>query len=79
MADGWLYGEVGGGLGLHCEQVDSGGEFTGSDITFLYPGLRRGLRGEWREGKLIKAKGVEVSGTRCRDGLLELQFEEVSE
>ena len=38
------------------------GQFSGSEITFLYPGMRRGLRGEWREGKLVTAKGVQVQG-----------------
>jgi hypothetical protein len=41
--------------------VDRAGRFTGPDITFLYPGLRRGLRGSWKDGKLVKARGVEVS------------------
>lgn len=37
VADGFLYGVL-----------DSVGEFTGGDITFLYPDLLTGIRGQGR-------------------------------
>ena len=47
--DGWLYGEVNGA-----------GQFTGAAITFLYPGMRRGLRGAWEDGRIVAATAVKV-------------------
>ena len=47
--DGWLYGEV-----------DGAGRFTGSAVTFLYPGMRRGLRGAWQDGRIVAATAIKV-------------------
>ena len=47
--DGWLYG-----------QADPQGLLDGPNITFLYPGLRRGLQGHWRAGRLVAATAVQV-------------------
>ena len=47
--DGWLYGEV-----------DGAGQFTGEAVTFLYPGMRRGLRGAWQDGRIVAASAVKV-------------------
>jgi len=63
--DGWLYGVV-----------DAEGQFTGDEITFLYPDLETGLQGKFKNGEIVSAKAVKVVGTRCSPSeLLELQFE----
>ena len=36
------------------------GEVNGAAITFLYPGMRRGLRGAWEDGRIVAATAVKV-------------------
>ena len=65
--DGLLYGEV-----------DSEGRFTGDNITYVYPDLRTGLRGTFRDGELVAGTEVRIVATRCRGGLKELLLVEGS-
>ena len=54
-------------------QVDEVGEFTGSEITFLYPGITHGLKGTWNKGNIVKAKGVKV-GVPAREDCHNCEF-----
>ena len=62
--DGFLYG-----------QVDSNGEFTGDNITFIYPDFLTGLRGSFVKGVLRKAVAVDIVAERCNTGVKELKIE----
>jgi hypothetical protein len=54
--------------------VDSvSGEFTGPDITFVYPDFRTGIRGTFYKGVLVHGVEVEITATRCRPGFREIQ------
>jgi hypothetical protein len=56
--------------------VDSvSGEFTGPDITFVYPDFRTGIRGTFHKGVLVHGVEVEITATRCRPGFREIQTE----
>ena len=59
--DGLLYG-----------MVDSTGRFSGDNITFVYPDLRTGLHGTFRDGELVAATEVRIVAARCRGGMKEL-------
>jgi hypothetical protein len=55
-------------------QVDPiSGEFTGPDITFVYPDFRTGIRGTFYKGVLVSGVEVEITATRCRPGFREIQ------
>jgi hypothetical protein len=55
-------------------QVDPiSGEFTGPDITFVYPDFRTGIRGTFHKGVLVHGVEVEITATRCRPGFREIQ------
>lgn len=62
--DGFLYGFV-----------DKHGQFTGSDITFVYQDLLTGLTGSFVNGVLQWAHAVDVVAERCNNGIKELRFE----
>jgi hypothetical protein len=49
------------------------GEFTGPDITFVYPDFRTGIRGTFHKGVLVSGVEVEITATRCRPGFREIQ------
>jgi len=59
--DGWLY----------FENVTT--ELVGSQVPFLYPDLRTGLRGEWTGEKILRPRVVHLVAERCRDGLKEVK------
>jgi len=61
IAEGFLYGEV-----------DKRGQFTGKEITFVYPDLLTGLRGQFKHGLLVQATAVDIVGERCIGGKKEL-------
>jgi hypothetical protein len=48
-------------------------EFTGPDITFVYPDFRTGIRGAFNKGTLVSGVQVEINATRCRAGFREIQ------
>jgi hypothetical protein len=55
-------------------QVDPiSGEFTGPDITFVYPDFRTGIRGTFYKGVLVSGVEVEITATRCRPGFREIR------
>jgi uncharacterized protein YgbK (DUF1537 family) len=49
------------------------GEFTGPDITFVYPDFRTGIRGTFHKGVLVHGVEVEITATRCRPNFREIQ------
>ena len=55
--------------------MDRSGQFTGHDITFVYPDFLTGLRGEFEQGVLRDATTVDIVGERCNDGIKELLVE----
>ena len=61
--DGFLYGEV-----------DHGGQFTGEQISFIYPDFLTGLRGTFENGVLQRAQAVDVVAERCNNGVKELKL-----
>ena len=63
MVDGFLYGEV-----------NQDGEFTGDDISFIYPDFLTGLRGTFVGGVLQNASAVDVVAERCNNGVKELRL-----
>ena len=64
MTEGFLYGEV-----------DRRGQFSGENITFVYPDFLTGLRGRFEHGVLVDAIAVDIVGERCKDGVKELMIE----
>eukprot|EP00091_Calanus_sinicus_P013606 TRINITY_DN30199_c0_g1_i1.p1 TRINITY_DN30199_c0_g1~~TRINITY_DN30199_c0_g1_i1.p1 ORF type:complete len:288 (-),score=95.93 TRINITY_DN30199_c0_g1_i1:1-864(-) len=64
MTEGFLYGEV-----------DRRGQFSGENITFVYPDFLTGLRGRFEHGVLVDATAVDIVGERCKDGIKELMVE----
>jgi hypothetical protein len=55
-------------------QVDPiSGEFTGPDVTFVYPDFRTGIGGTFHKGVLVHGVEVEITATRCRPGFREIQ------
>ena len=62
--DGFLYGEV-----------DNHGDFTGDNITFIYPDFLTGLRGYFKDGVLVAATAVDIVAERCNAGVKELRIE----
>jgi hypothetical protein len=48
-------------------------EFTGPDITFVYPDFRTGIRGTFHKGTLVSGIEVKINATRCRAGFREIQ------
>jgi len=64
MAEGFLYGEV-----------DRRGQFSGDNITFIYPDFVTGLRGRYEYGVLVWATAVKIVGERCREGIKEIMVE----
>ena len=50
------------------------GEFTGPNITFIYPDILTGLTGSFDNGVLEAATAVEIIGERCNDGVKELKL-----
>ena len=64
MAEGFLYGEV-----------DRRGQFTGEDITYVYPDFLTGLRGKFLHGVLVDATAVDIVGERCKGGIKEILIE----
>ena len=61
--DGFLYGVV-----------DHHGEFTGDNITFIYPDFLTGLRGTFVNGVSQNATVVNVVAERCNNGVKELKI-----
>ena len=64
MVEGFLYGEV-----------DKRGQFSGDNITFIYPDFETGLRGKYEHGVLVWGTAVKIVGERCRDGIKEILVE----
>ena len=64
MTEGFLYGNV-----------DRRGQFSGENITFVYPDFLTGLRGRFEHGVLVDATAVDIIGERCKDGIKELLIE----
>ena len=64
MTEGFLYGKV-----------DRRGQFSGENITFVYPDFLTGLRGRFEHGVLVDATAVDIIGERCKDGIKELMIE----
>jgi len=64
MTEGFLYGEV-----------DRRGQFSGDNITFIYPDFVTGLRGRYEYGVLVWATAVKIVGERCREGIKEIMVE----
>ena len=62
---GFLYGKV-----------DSSGLFTGDNIAFIYPDLKTGLYGKFRNGELVEATAVNIVAHRMKNGVKELRFKE---
>jgi hypothetical protein len=62
--EGFLYGKV-----------DQNGEFTGNNITFIYPDFLTGLRGSFAAGVLRHATAVDIVAERCYKGVKELKIE----
>ena len=67
LGSAWLVGHL-----------DSGGQMTGSDVTFLYPDLSTALVGQFRNGELVSAFHSKLISVREKSGLLIPSFEKVS-
>ncbi|XP_023347797.1 histone-lysine N-methyltransferase SETD7-like, partial [Eurytemora carolleeae] len=63
---------VGGGA-LVC-QSNSLGQADGSGCGYLYPDLRVGLAGEWREGRMVSASPATISSLSLESGLMRVEF-----
>ena len=59
--------------------VDDAGQYTGSQIAFLYPDHSTALFGEFRNGEMIKAKPARLCGIAFEGGVLSPSFEVISE
>ena len=61
---GFLYGKV-----------DENGEFSGENISFIYPDFLTGLKGVFEAGILRSGQAVDVVAERCHKGIKELKLE----
>ena len=59
--------------------VDDAGQYTGSQIAFLYPDHSTALFGEFRNGEMIKAKPARLSEIAFEGGVLNPSFEVISD
>ena len=73
---GWVYeGRLGGGYLVG--RVDSGGQLTGSDISYVYPDFRTTITGLYQAGQLVS--GVEGRVINSREEVGEILVPEVSQ
>ncbi|TRY75439.1 hypothetical protein TCAL_09504 [Tigriopus californicus] len=63
--DGFLYG-----------RLDRSGEFTGSNIAYLYPDLVTCLIGEFANGQLVQGRESKIQDAHMHKELLKLRFHE---
>ncbi|XP_023325497.1 histone-lysine N-methyltransferase SETD7 isoform X2 [Eurytemora carolleeae] len=66
--DGWLVGNL-----------DSTGQFTGTDIAYLFPDLKTALLGEFIQGELVSAHPAEINGFKYINDVLVPSFESTSD
>ena len=60
----WLYG-----------QVDANGDFTGSDIAYIYPDMKTAIIGKFVKGMLQSGRETSIVGETCDDrGIKILEF-----
>ena len=59
--------------------VDDAGQYTGSQIAFLYPDHSTALFGEFHNGEMIKAKPARLCGIAFEGGVMSPSFEVISE
>ncbi len=52
-----------------CRNVDKTGEFTGDDITYIYPDFHTVLSGSFKSGHLLSAKECRLVGCTFVDGI----------
>lgn len=67
---------VGGGWMVGC--VDDSGQYTGSQIAFLYPDYSTALFGTFHNGEMIKARPARISRIVIKDGVMCPTFDVVS-
>ncbi len=61
-------GQYGGGF--LCGFVDANdGSFTGDDCAFIYPDFKMALRGQFKDGLLVRAQVCHLVGSRMERGL----------
>ena len=68
LPGGWIVG---------C--VDDAGQYSGSQIAFLYPGYSTALFGEFHKGEMVKAKPARLCGIDFMNGVLCPSFEIISD
>ncbi len=66
------------GGGFLCGQVnsDTGGEFTGKDVAYIYPDFETAVRGEFENGRLVVARECKLIGAQFVNGMCQARFEE---
>lgn len=45
------------------------GSFTGSDLAYIYPDFKTVLRGQFKDGKAVKAQYCSLIGSTCEKGM----------
>ena len=58
--------------------VDDSGQYTGSQIAFLYPDYSTALFGTFYNGEMIKARPARISRIVIKDGVMCPTFDVVS-
>jgi len=58
--------------------MDSAGQLTGSDITFLYPDLKTGITGTYRSGRLVCGNSSLLILCSSRNNMYELKMKKIS-
>ena len=43
--------------------------FTGPDLAYIYPDFKTVLRGEFKDGKVIKGQMCSLIGSKCERGI----------
>ena len=67
----WLWCLGGGYL---VGKLDQAGNFSGSDLAFVFPDLSTPLHGTFRRGRMVSAVAARVTDIVRRDNLLSLHF-----
>lgn len=58
------------GGGYICGYVDPiDGSFTGKDMAYIYPDFQTALRGEFKNGLIVKAQLCNLIGSKCERGI----------
>ena len=78
IPSGYCWKRLIGGSWIHGK-VDSNGDFSGDDISYINQDVETSFKGTFKNGVMIKAKHVEVIGERCNDeGIKIIEFSDPS-